>query len=166
MNAKKIIRTLIIMAVIFGFVSISYAGDRSDRRQKRQADRIYKGVRKGKITRREYNHLNRQQNRIDRAERRAGRDGYISRGERNRLERMQDRADRDIYRSKHNNRQARKHHYKNKRNKNKRNYRKNHVYRDRHERSNRRHKSNYVNSFLFPNIRLAITPLGIFPVID
>jgi len=160
MNVKLIIRTLITMAVILGFVSISYAGDRIDRRQKRQTDRIYKGVKKGNITRREYKHLNKQQNRIDKAERHAGRDGYVSRGERNRLDRMQDRADRDIYKSKHNNRQARKNHYKH-------NRRENYRYRDRHERNNNRHhKSSNINSFLFPNIRLAITPLGIFPVID
>ena len=70
----------------------------------RPARRIYRGAVQGELTNRELRRLDRQQRRIDRAQWRAARDGYITREERRRIERKQDRAGRNIYRKTHNSR--------------------------------------------------------------
>jgi len=169
----KIIISLIAMVFILGTINISHAEDnRFDRRQRRQNDRINDGIKNGNITPREYNYLNRERNQIRRTERHVKRDGYISPKERHRLDQMQDRTDNDIYRAKHNQKHVRKHYY-NRNHNYMRNY--DYDYRDRHHNymrnydydyRDRHHRSENVFLFPFPNLRLAITPLGIFPVIE
>jgi hypothetical protein len=75
---------------------------RSEHRDYRQQQRINQGVASGRLTPREAYRLQRQQGRIDRAQRRATRDGYVSIGEQRRIQRMQNRASRNIYNKKHN----------------------------------------------------------------
>ena len=118
----KSLKTLLIgaVALVIGSAapaaadSIRYYGEsgrsyhrdsgRSVVREHRQEKRIYRGAIRGELTPMELRKLARQQERIDRAQWRAGRDGYVSRSERRKLERMQDRANRNIYRKKHNSR--------------------------------------------------------------
>jgi hypothetical protein len=80
------------------------AQSRDDRREWRQQERIWNGVARGELTQREIYNLERQQRRVDRAQHRAERDGYVTRREARRIERMQDRASRNIWRKQHNDR--------------------------------------------------------------
>jgi len=123
MKPKKIISGIIIIGMTFGSTSASFAGRRHyqcnndwqtehiDKRQNRQANRIYKGIRKGKITRHEFKILMREQARIERAERRALRDGRITRREKEKIEWMQNKASDNIYEAKHNRRSVRDYDY-------------------------------------------------------
>ena len=77
---------------------------RTETREQRQQERIYKGAARGHLTPRELRNLERQQHRIDRNQARAARDGYITPKERRRLERQQDRASRNIHRKQTNGR--------------------------------------------------------------
>lgn len=77
---------------------------RSEGREHRQDHRIVRGIVQGELTPREFRNIKRQQHRIDRAQRNAARDGYVTRAERRKLERMQDRASRNIYRKSNNGR--------------------------------------------------------------
>jgi len=77
---------------------------RTEGREYRQDNRIVRGMVRGELTPRELRNIERQQNRVDRAQRRASRDGYVTRSERRKLERMQDRASRNIYRKSSNGR--------------------------------------------------------------
>lgn len=100
-------RKIIIGALALVMVSAvpSFAQTyRSEARENRQEYRIYRGMARGELTPREMRKIARQQHRIDRAQSRAARDGYVSRRERQKLERMQDRASRNIYRKTNNRR--------------------------------------------------------------
>jgi hypothetical protein len=77
-----------------------------DARRAWEKRRILNGLRTGALTWGEYRHLEREQARIARDERRAKADGYVSPYERYRLNRELDRASGDIYRLKHNGRTA------------------------------------------------------------
>jgi hypothetical protein len=72
-----------------------------DQRQANQEKRIDQGIASGELTRREAHRMNRQQNRVDRAEDRAKADGTVTKAERAKLHTMQDRTSRHIYRQKH-----------------------------------------------------------------
>lgn len=74
----------------------AWAGDRFDRIQDRQMDNIYRGVRSGKISQREYDRLMEQQMRIERARAQALEDGRLTRHERLQMQKMQDRAAKNI----------------------------------------------------------------------
>lgn len=74
---------------------------RIDAREAEQADRIERGSRNGQLTWYERMALTREQARIDRMEREAKRDGYISGEEARRIERAQDAASRHIYSESH-----------------------------------------------------------------
>ncbi|CDZ28564.1 hypothetical protein [Neorhizobium galegae] len=100
---KKIIITALALLVASAVPSLAQTY-RSEARENRQEYRIYRGMARGELTPRELRNLARQQHRIDRAQSRAGRDGYISYRERQRIERMQDRASRNIYRKSNNGR--------------------------------------------------------------
>ena len=100
---KKIIITALALLVASAVPSFAQTY-RSEARENRQEYRIYRGMARGELTPRELRNLSRQQYRIDRAQSRAGRDGYISYRERQRIERMQDRASRNIYRKSNNGR--------------------------------------------------------------
>jgi hypothetical protein len=75
-----------------------------ERRDARDQQRIYNGVRDGQLTRGEFSQLERGQERIDNYERRARADGNLSSNERNRIDQMQNRESRQIYADTHNNR--------------------------------------------------------------
>jgi hypothetical protein len=88
----------------------AYAGPRDhgqsrfEHRIERQQDRIRHGVRNGELTHREAKKLQRQNQRIARAERRFTRDGVLDRGERRQLRNKLDRASDRIATFKHNDR--------------------------------------------------------------
>ena len=78
----------------------AWAGDRFDRIQDRQTDKIYDGVRRGKISEREYERLIAEQMRIERARIQALEDERLTRAERIRLQRLQDQAAKNIHSAK------------------------------------------------------------------
>ncbi|MGI9352068.1 MAG: hypothetical protein ACR2O3_10935 [Rhizobiaceae bacterium] len=73
-----------------------------DKREHRQAKRIFHGVGNGSLTARETGQLLRGEARIHRMEHRFKRDGVVTAGERVRLHRNLNRQSRRIYRKKHN----------------------------------------------------------------
>ena len=77
-----------------------------DWREHRQQERIYHGVRTGRLTPGEARLLEREQARIHRAEARMWSDGVLTRQERARLHQMENHASRHIYRGKHNGRRV------------------------------------------------------------
>ncbi len=98
-------------AIIAAALGLALAGTAAsaqgvDRRHAYQQDRIGQGVASGRLTPREANHLERQQGRIDRTERREryANGGHLTPGERARLQRRENRASANIYRKKHNGR--------------------------------------------------------------
>lgn len=80
---------------------VALAEDKVDQRQENQEQRIEQGVQSGELNQKEAARLNRQQNRIEKAEGKAEADGKVTRKERKRLNQMQNHASRDIYRQKH-----------------------------------------------------------------
>ena len=101
---KRILISALALAMAATALPAAAQTYRSENREDRQQWRIYRGAVQGELTNRELRRLDRQQRRIDRAQWRAARDGYITREERRRIERKQDRAGRNIYRKTHNNR--------------------------------------------------------------
>lgn len=100
---KKALISALVLVVVSAVPSLAQT-HRSEAREHRQEHRIYRGAANGEFTPRELGKLHRQQQRIDRTQWRAERDGYITRQERRRIERLQDRASRNIYRKSHNRR--------------------------------------------------------------
>jgi hypothetical protein len=94
--------TLVASTTIASAHDYGYGTSGIDARRAWEQRRIVNGVRTGQLTWGEYRHLEREQARIARDERRAKADGYVSPYERNRLNRELDRASGDIYRLKHN----------------------------------------------------------------
>jgi len=94
---------LIIAGFSFDALAQRYYGNKNiDRRQNRQQVRIYNGVRRGSLNRREAYRLQRQQYRIYRTESRYRRSGGgLSWRERYLLQRRLNRSSRSIYRQKH-----------------------------------------------------------------
>ncbi|MBE7183322.1 MAG: hypothetical protein INR68_02805 [Methylobacterium mesophilicum] len=102
---KRFIVGALALAMASTFAVPSFAQTyRSEARESRQDYRIHRQLRRGELTPREYRNLKRQQYRVDRAQRRASRDGVITWRERQRIDRMQNRASRNIYRKSHNGR--------------------------------------------------------------
>jgi hypothetical protein len=77
---------------------------RIDARQARQEQRIDNGVKNGSLTPAETRQVERQQDRIERAETKAEADGKITRKEAAGIEARQDKASHHIHRAKHNRR--------------------------------------------------------------
>ncbi|BBK29413.1 hypothetical protein EDC65_2543 [Stella humosa] len=71
-----------------------------DRRQAIQSQRIEQGYRSGTLSAQEAWKLDQGQRRVNRVERRAKADGYVSRGERQRIRDMQNRQGQRINREK------------------------------------------------------------------
>lgn len=71
-------------------------------RQIKQQKRIEQGIQSGQLTHREVRKLEKQQWKIQKAKRRALRDGFISKHEFRKLTHLQDRASNTIYAKKHN----------------------------------------------------------------
>lgn len=93
---KRIILTTLAIILASAVPTLAQTA-RSEYREHRQEHRIGRSLMQGDLTPRETRKLVRQQNRIDRAKARAGRDGYVTSRERRKVERMQDRASRNIY---------------------------------------------------------------------
>lgn len=106
MKAKHWMIGIVVFGMVWVTAGSAWAGGRPERRQNRQADRIYHGVQNGTISPAEFKRLGREQFRIEAAQRRALKDGHISRYERRHLNRMQNRAGKRIYRAKHDGRGA------------------------------------------------------------
>lgn len=88
-----------LLALLWGSTTIVEAG--IPQRQIRQQNRIYRGVRSGQLTRREFRGLEREQYRIQRDKQRFRSDGKFTPRERARIQRELNRSSRDIYRQKH-----------------------------------------------------------------
>jgi len=102
MNSHLVKTVLMAVSLVIIFANASFAGDRSQHRQNNQKNRIYQGVRKGEITKREFTHLARQQHSVKKYRNHALKDGNLSRKEGWRLNQLQDRASGSIYRDRHN----------------------------------------------------------------
>ncbi len=103
---KKLSVTLLASVLASLLASAAFAGTPGiDRREARQHERIAEGRRSGQLTRAETMRLRAGQRHIRRMERRAKRDGFVTRNERRHIARAQDRQSRRIYRYKHNARQ-------------------------------------------------------------
>lgn len=99
--------TLIAAGSTLGLATTASARPNSpgiDRREARQQNRIFQGVRSGALTPRETYRLERQQANIRAQEARFKSDGHLSLRERRVLQNRLDRSSRNIYRAKHNNR--------------------------------------------------------------
>jgi hypothetical protein len=95
-------RTLIAAALLAAVAAPAFAQStpQIDRRQYNQERRIEQGYRSGTLSAQEAWKLDQGQRRIDRMERRAVSDGYITPRERARIEAAQDRQGRRIAREK------------------------------------------------------------------
>ena len=97
----------IAIAALFGMLGLGFSAAEAgpiDRVQKNQRARIQQGVQSGQLTPAETRRVTREQVRVERMQRRAWRDGELSRPEKARLGRAHQRANRHIYRAKHNRR--------------------------------------------------------------
>jgi hypothetical protein len=101
---KKLVNLLLLFTFVLGMSAVGLAqAPFYDRREHRQRARIRHGIRAGEITRREAVRLRASQGVIRAYERRAERDGRLTRRERNHLDRLLDRSSRRIYRQSHDN---------------------------------------------------------------
>lgn len=99
----------IVVSSLLGITSLAAVAHaappaRDQVREGRQEARIGEGLASGELTVGEAVHLQREQARIDRLQRRARVDGHVGPVERARIEAAQDRASHDIYVTKHNRR--------------------------------------------------------------
>ncbi len=98
-----------LIAVIMAMAAPVLAGTNDpviQQREQNQQQRLDQGVQSGQLTPHEAGRLEAQQARIQQREARMKADGNLTARERAKLTRQQDRASRNIYRKKHNNRQA------------------------------------------------------------
>ncbi len=102
MNSHLVKPFLMAVSLVIIIANASYAGDRSQHRQRNQKNRIYQGVRKGEITKRGFTHLTRQQRSVKKYRDQALRDGNLHRKESRHLSQLQDRAGGSIHRDRHN----------------------------------------------------------------
>lgn len=73
-------------------------------RQKNQQKRIFKGVKNGSVTKKEFKKLQKQQIKTQKAKKRAKSDGKVTPKERFRLHKRQNHNSKSIFRAKHNKR--------------------------------------------------------------
>lgn len=101
---KKTIIAAMTIAITSGlFAASAEAGTPwVDKREHRQAERIWHGIANGSLNARETGKLLRGQARIRAAERRYKADGVVTPRERHRLHRQLNRQNRKIWRKKHN----------------------------------------------------------------
>jgi hypothetical protein len=93
------------ICVIFGLSIMATAQTPGiNKRQKNQQKRIFKGVKNGNLTGREYKKLQKQQFRTQKAKVRAKADGVVTKKERVKLHQRQNKNSRRIYQAKHNKR--------------------------------------------------------------
>ena len=99
---KKIFSLLVLVVFVLGASAVSMAAHRGiNARQHREQNRINRGIRSGELTRLEARRLEAGLVRINRFERHARSDGYLSPRERARLQHQLNRESRAIYRQTH-----------------------------------------------------------------
>jgi hypothetical protein len=103
MKSVRVLFLTLALATAFAAVaSAQTCTPRIDHRQARQHARIQQGVRSGELTRGEAMRLREGERHINRLERRARSDGFVTARERARIGHAQNRESRHIYRYKHN----------------------------------------------------------------
>lgn len=100
-------KRIILISAFFIGIAITGTNAQSqtpaaDARETAQRGRIHEGRTSGEVTNREAAHLNAQQRKIHRTERRVKADGEVTKREKRRLQKEQNRANRHIRRAKHN----------------------------------------------------------------
>jgi hypothetical protein len=100
MKKTYFITLLLVLMSVFAWAQ--EAAPRTDVRQGAQRARIHEGRVSGELTKKEASALNSQQRHIRRTERRAERDGSVTRREQKKIDRKQNRANRNIRRAKNN----------------------------------------------------------------
>lgn len=99
---KRLLIAAALVAAVPGLAQAYGSSTREvDRRQLNQEIRIERGLRDGTLTRFEAARLKAEQDRIQRLEYEARRDGYVSAAERDRLRAAQNSASRNIYLERH-----------------------------------------------------------------
>ena len=99
---RKIVSLLLAVVFVLGLSVVSMAAHRGiNARQHREQHRINRGIRSGELTRFEATRLEAGLLRINRYERHARSDGYLSPRERARLQHQLNRESRAIYRQTH-----------------------------------------------------------------
>ena len=107
MMKKSLTIFIASICVIFGLSVMATAQTNTPgvkKRQKNQQKRIFKGVKSGNVTGKEFKKLQKQQYKTQRAKKRAKADGVVTKKERVRLHKRQNKNSRRIYRAKHNKR--------------------------------------------------------------
>ncbi|OSY88439.1 hypothetical protein WH52_06700 [Tenacibaculum holothuriorum] len=100
MNVK-----VLFLVIGFAFSGIAYSQTpKVDKRQNKQRTRIVNGVKSGELTAKETKQLAQQQSNIRKMERKAKRDGVVTKKEKVKLQKAQNKASRNIKRKKNNNR--------------------------------------------------------------
>jgi hypothetical protein len=106
MNLREFAMKTLLLSLcalgLTGTAALADAAGRIDYRQARQIDRIERGIANGSLNRGETVRLLRGQEHIDRMERRAEADGYLSRRERYHIWRAQNAQSRAIWFDRHN----------------------------------------------------------------
>lgn len=101
MNLQKWILSLAFLILAVGMQAQTATPVVKDR-QVNQQKKILKGAKQGKVDKKEFVRLERQQRRINRSKKRAKADGKVTRKERAGLHKRQNRANRNIRRAKKN----------------------------------------------------------------
>jgi hypothetical protein len=101
---KRTLATLTAAVLLSSGIAFAQQPNTISQRRENQQDRIAQGVRSGRLTPRETEHLERKEARINHQVRRdrAMNDGHLTNGERKQVNREQNHVSRDIYRDKHN----------------------------------------------------------------
>ena len=99
----KIIMMTVTMALAFSGTAFSIDRHQDQHRLKsHQMDRIHDGIAKGVITDKEYQKLQKEQQQLRKATKKARADGKITRKEKKHLSTLKRKSDKHIYRAKHN----------------------------------------------------------------
>lgn len=101
---KKFFITSGFIIALIAFASAGFSQTKTPRAHKRQVnqqERIAKGAKDGKLTKRETVKMEARQAKIQKDKKKAKADGVVTRNERAKLHREQNRSSRAIYRQKH-----------------------------------------------------------------
>lgn len=105
MMKKSLTIFIASICVIFGLSVMASAQTKTPKVKKRQINqqkRIFKGVKNGSVTGKEYKKLQKQQIKTQKAKKRAKSDGVVTKKERVKLHKRQNKNSRTIFRAKHN----------------------------------------------------------------
>lgn len=101
---SNLLNTAAVAAAALMMVASASAGDRGDRRQEKQGERVYHGYASGELTGVEATRLAREQRRVESYEDHLESDGDYSGKDKVKMEIVQDAASAGIYRLRHNDR--------------------------------------------------------------